>query len=223
MDRIFIMGDIHGCHDKLEACLKSVEFDYNNDTLIQLGDVVDRGIDTFNCVETLLSIKKLISIRGNHDNEWLRSLKSGEIYNTSLWNQGSRETNQSYTRRGIQPEVHFEFFANQLPYYIDKDNNLFIHAGFNRHFLLAEQTDIQYYWDRDLWSAAMGWESMSDHTYKFKIKDNFKEIFIGHTPTRLWGCSTPMKAANIWNLDTGAGKGGLLTIMNLETKEFKQF
>ena len=37
-----------------------------------------------------------------------------------------------------------------------------------------------------------------------------------------WNITTPMQAANIINLDTGSGKGGLLTIMNLETKEYWQ-
>lgn len=225
--RRFVMGDIHGCHDKLLACLDSVKFNYDNDTLIQLGDVVDRGVDTYMCVETLLSIKNLISIRGNHDEAWLKALKSGDIDSNMLWNQGARETSQSYTRRGIQPEIHFEFFFKQLPYYIDKDNNLFIHGGFNRHHLLEEQSELQYYWDRDLWMAAMGYKAMlrnpDNPRYPFKMKQKFNEIFIGHTPTTYWNSKEPINAANIWNVDTGSGKGGMLTIMNIDTKEFKQF
>lgn len=225
--RRFVMGDIHGCHDRLLACLDSVKFDYNNDTLIQLGDVVDRGVDTYMCVETLISIRNLIAIRGNHDDAWMNGLKSGFIENNMLWNQGARETNQSYTRRGINPEVHFKFFADQLKYYIDDENNLFIHGGFNRHHTLEEQSELQYYWDRDLWNSAVGYELMLKNPdtprYPFKMKQKFKEVFIGHTPTKLWGIDAPMNAANIWNIDTGAGKGGMLTIMNIDTKEFKQF
>lgn len=37
----YIIGDIHGMYDKLISCLKQVNFDYNHDTLIQLGDVVE--------------------------------------------------------------------------------------------------------------------------------------------------------------------------------------
>jgi serine/threonine protein phosphatase 1 len=221
MGRTFVMGDIHGEDYRLKECLKSVDFDYDNDTLIQLGDVVDRGYDVYECVEILMSIKNLIPIRGNHDEEWLIGLKTGQP--TGLWGQGGKETLASYLDRKVNPEVHFEFFANQLPYYIDKNNNLFIHAGFNRHYPLVEQTELQYYWDRDLWLAALSFGKMREGGYKFKIKDNFKEIFIGHTPTTYFDSTKPMQAANIWNIDTGSGKGGLLTIMNLETKEFNQF
>lgn len=214
------MGDIHGELHRLKTCLSSVNFS-DNDTLIQLGDVVDRGPDVFGCVEELKKVKNLIAIRGNHDDEWLQGLKSGAP--TALWGQGGRETLASYLERGVQPEVHFDFFANQKKYYIDQDNNLFIHAGFNRHYLLADQSEVQYYWDRDLWLSAFSFKEMVDNNYQFRIKDNFKEIFIGHTPTTYFKSSVPLHKANIWNVDTGSGKGGLLTIMNVETKEFKQF
>jgi len=193
----------------------------DDDTLIQLGDVVDRGPDVFGCVEELKKIKNLISIRGNHDEQWLMYLKTGGM--PSLWGQGAAETAKSYHMYGIQPEVHFDFFANQKKYHIDENNNLFIHAGFNRHHPLTESSELHYYWDRDLWMAAHSYSLMKKKDHPFKIKDDFKEIFIGHTPTTYHNCPVPMHCANIWNLDTGSGKGGLLTIMNVETKEFKQF
>ena len=77
-------------------------------------------------------------------------------------------------------------------------------------------------------------------TNKNKNKDNFKTIFIGHTPTIYWTAkedittggiirpkgqpiTMPIKAANIWNVDTGCGKGNFpLTIMNPDTEEFWQ-
>lgn len=228
-NRTFIMGDIHGMYDKLMACLQAVSFDYTNDTLIQLGDVVDRGPDSYLVVEELLKIKNLIAIRGNHDDCWMQGLffykedYQNQIEVFSLYNQGARETLQSYTRRGIDPNVHLQFFRNQLNYYIDKNNCCFVHGGFNRHLPIAEQREISdLWWDRDLWLAARSYGQMEDNVHRFKIKDGFDEIFIGHTPTIYFGSTEPLKAANITNLDTGCGKGGLLTIINLETREIKQ-
>ena len=63
---------------------------------------------------------------------------------------------------------------------------------------------------------------MNDKSHKFKMKNKFKMVYVGHTPTTYWGQSVPMKAANIINLDTGSGKGGLLTIYNMETEQFWQ-
>ena len=39
--RTFVMGDIHGAYNALLQCLKRSGFDYENDQLIQLGDVAD--------------------------------------------------------------------------------------------------------------------------------------------------------------------------------------
>lgn len=228
-NRTFIMGDIHGMYDKLMACLQAVSFDYTNDKLIQLGDVVDRGPDSYLVIEELLKIKNLIAVRGNHDDCWMQGLfyyredYQNQIEVFSLYNQGARETLQSYTRRGIDPNVHLTFFRNQLNYYIDKNNSCFVHGGFNRHLPIAEQREVSdLWWDRDLWLAARSYGQMEDNVHRFKIKDGFDEIFIGHTPTTYFGSTEPLKAANITNLDTGCGKGGLLTIMNLETREIKQ-
>jgi serine/threonine protein phosphatase 1 len=65
----YVIGDLHGQFQSLKQCLVKCNFDYNQDTLIQLGDVVDGGEEAFECVEELLKIKKLIAIKGNHD-DW---------------------------------------------------------------------------------------------------------------------------------------------------------
>jgi serine/threonine protein phosphatase 1 len=219
--KTYIIGDIHGEYEKLVNCLKSVNFDYNNDTLIQLGDVVDRGVHSYECIEELLKIKNLIAIRGNHDDCFYQSVLNGK--ENLLFHQGGRETLQSYTRnlkieKATQiPENHKEFFKNQFLYYIDKNNNCFVHAGFNPNFSILEQPELSdLYWDRNLWNTAYNFNRVI-------MIDKFNEIYIGHTPTTYYNSTIPLKRGNIWNLDTGCGKGGLLTLMNLETKEFKQF
>jgi len=224
--KTYIIGDIHGHYDKLKACLESVNFDYQNDKLIQLGDVVDRGPDSYLCVEELLKIKNLIAIQGNHDECWLKSLLAEGADSGFLWKFGAQQTYQSYMDFGVNPEIHLQFFANQIKYYIDEERRYFVHGGFNRHYPIDNQLDPTVYtWDRDLWSQALSYRAMNDSAkeHPFKIYGKPKEVFIGHTPTLYWDNTTPMLATNIWNLDTGCGKGGLLTIMDLETKEFKQF
>lgn len=246
--KTYVIGDIHSCYNKLIACLISVNFDYNNDRLIQLGDVVDRGPNSYECVEELLKIKNLVAIRGNHDDEFFKGLNSGIF---SLWKQGCRETIKSYIKNcnpdrfmtydgkttttdfsiDDMPVKHYEFFKNQLPYYIDEELNLFVHGGFNRHRLIEDQDpeDI-YWWDRDLINSARSFSTIvNPSNYKFKIKGcekgKFKNIFLGHTPVQMFGREKPSKYANIYNLDIGAGKykDGKVCIMNVETKEYKMF
>ncbi len=238
----YIVGDIHGEHDKLIKCLQSVNFDYENDTLIQLGDIIDRGEKSYECVEELLKIKNLIAIRGNHDECFMSGLHTG-IY--SLFGQGARETIISYmksctTKRELNvkmsghisdfnindfPLEHYKFFQKQVPYYI-LDDKLFVHGGFNRHYLIDDPIhngEEVLFWDRDLIAEAKSWESMVSKT-PFKNKNNFKEIYVGHTPVQYFVRSDkPQRWANVNLLDTGCGKRGVLTIMDLDTHEYKQF
>ncbi len=50
----------------------------------------------------------------------------------------------------------------------------------------------------------------------------FDEIYIGHSPIHRYGLSKPTKAAEVWMMDTGAGWEGLLSMMNIHTKEVFQ-
>jgi serine/threonine protein phosphatase 1 len=95
--RIFVMGDIHGAHEALLQCLKRSSFNYEADTLIQLGDVVDRNPDVFECVEELLKIKNLIAIKGNHD-VWFQQFLDTD-YHPQSWNHGGLATLESYLKQ----------------------------------------------------------------------------------------------------------------------------
>ena len=239
--RTFVMGDLHGAHRALKQCLERSGFDRENDTLIQLGDVADGFDEVYECVETLLSLPRLIAIKGNHD-EWLREfIETG--YHPSHWTYGGAATARSYLRlhdledhilrssigfkTALNPEHiphrHREFFMGQQLYHIDESMNCFVHGGFDREVEFAGQDPRVYYWDRQLWSAAMSFRAGGERQKgRFRMVTPFERVFIGHTGTLNWKTDQPMQAANIWNLDTGAGHSGRLTIMDVETKEFWQ-
>ncbi len=60
------MGDIHGAYQALVQCIERSGLDREHDTLIQLGDITDGFSEVYECAETLLKIKNLIAIKGNH-------------------------------------------------------------------------------------------------------------------------------------------------------------
>lgn len=247
MGRILVMGDIHGGVKALAQVLERCEFDYENDTLIQLGDVTDGWPHTYECVQILMQVKNLISLRGNHDQVWNQWLKTGS--HPFNWGQGAHETLKSYCDavgfqlisqkniyRDLQnrevvtyitnafpaiiPQDHIDFFKKQIKYYIDEDNNIFVHAGFYRDIPFKDQNEDIYYWDRTLWNKSLS-STSSQNRLKF-TDDWIGEIFIGHTSTTAWGIDTPIKADRTWNMDTGAGFDGRLSIMEVNTKELWQ-
>lgn len=231
------MGDIHGSYKALLQCLERSGFDKEVDTLIQLGDICDGWSEVYQCVEELLTIPNLIAIKGNHD-DWFNDFLLWNVQPVS-WAQGGIGTLRSYCLAldklyynketgGYMtsmldtdiPQAHRDFFRKQAKYYKDDMNRLFVHGGFNRHELLKDQAhDDVYWWDRDLWMSSL---SHAHILSKYKIRENVSKVFIGHTATTSWGTDKPMKSGNIWNLDTGAGFKGKLTIMNVDTEEYFQ-
>lgn len=221
------MGDIHGAHRAMVQVLQRCGFNNETDMLIQLGDVVNRGPETYECVEELLSVKHLIAIKGNHD-DIIRSWMVWE--EKPAYAMKGKHTKASYQKHGGVPLSHIAFFKQQLPYYKDESSKLFVHGGFDRHLVLDEQTNKDiYWWDRELWNAALSYEALRRGMENngagvpgFKIAEPVTEIFIGHTPTLNWNEPLPIHAGPIWNIDTGAGWGGKLTIMDINTKEYWQ-
>lgn len=240
--RVLCIGDIHGSYLALKQVLVRSNFDYEDDLLITIGDIVDGGSDSFMVVEELLKIKNRIDIRGNHD-EWFRKFLEYGLHEIQ-WGMGALATAKSYAKgigfdlkhqrlsgydkeaymlnlnSGQVPESHKIFFKKQINYYKDKNKNLFIHGGFNRMNTISGNLPYTLMWDRHLWNAAM---AVKDTLMNLIYEEDFNQIFIGHTSTLFWGTDKPIKADKIWNLDTGAGgSNGKLTIMDIETNEFWQ-
>jgi serine/threonine protein phosphatase 1 len=224
MGKIYCIGDIHGELAKLNTLLDKLDIQ-STDTIVFLGDYVDRGPDSYGVIERLIKLREecsCIFLCGNHDQMFFEDTKyrshlplesnklSGEG-RYSLWSQGARETYKSYINAGVTPEAHFEFWEWMSSYAtttINGEKHLFVHGGYNRHKLLEEQkNDINYFlWDRDLIMAAKSYDGMINKRYKFKNKDGFKYIYVGHTPVQTWGLNTPQLWSNVWAMDTGLGK-----------------
>jgi len=217
MSKIYCIGDIHGKFDELNALLNKLNIQ-PTDTVICLGDYVDRGPNTYGVIERLLELKKqcnCVFLKGNHDEIWYQDILlnnhiNNPIKNLTFYNQGARETLNSYQIVDEDPKKHLDFFKELLPYYIIENNTskrLFVHGGFNRHQLIKDQGDDVLLWDRDLLSSAIGYFKRSfDDNYPFKNKDKFNYIYVGHTPIQHWGYDKPTLFCNVWGCDTGVGK-----------------
>ena len=210
MRRSFVLGDIHGAYRALIQCFERSGFDRDEDELICLGDVCDGWPETKRCIDELLRVKNLIYILGNHDTWLLQWMKTGEIEN--IWYvQGGEASIHSYTGKLIPPE-HVAFLEKAKPYHI-LGNSLFVHAGIDPSARLEKQSNDIFLWDRALARKAL------NHFVKgeqMKLS-SFDEIYVGHTPTTY---GAPVRACEVWLMDTGAGWSGQLSIMAIGTKEY---
>lgn len=224
--KIFALGDIHGNYKGLVQCLERSKFNYQEDKLIFLGDIVDGIEEVDKCFEELLKIKNLVMILGNHD-RWAIDFYDGHIvegdpYFRSWFTQGGERTMVSYGFK-LMPEEHRKLIREAKLYHLEYDYDdiqIFCHGGFNPNKKLEEQKEEMFTWDRDLLMYARKKHHGGRPDYRY---GDFKDIFIGHTTTQVFSNELlPIHSCNVWMLDTGAGWNGKLTIMDIKTKEFWQ-
>lgn len=227
----YCIGDIHGGYLPLLELLNTINFDYENDQLIALGDVCDGWSQTPEAIELLMKIKKLVYINGNHDLWTAQHLLNPNKYDMDkdawIYN-GGKSTILAYSKLPVETvEKHLNFLKNALPFYIDSENNLYIHAGYENYIPGKQDWTLnpmyksiveEYCWSRKFWLDAYNGRN---------VAKDFNKVYIGHTPTLNFPKSNlehllPMTRKNIINMDTGACYTGKLSLIDLDTNKIYQ-
>jgi serine/threonine protein phosphatase 1 len=225
--RTLVIGDIHGGLKALTQLIEIAKVT-KDDRLIFVGDYVDGWSESAQVIQYLIELSKTndcVFIKGNHDvwcADWLRTGDGDSVWLA----HGGKETVDSYDGFSeADKKQHLYFFEDMQLYHIDNDNRLFLHAGFTSGYGVEREIHKEnFYFDRTLWEMALTMDKHIDkqsELYPNRLK-HYHEIYIGHTPTTNFKQSQPMKAINVWNVDTGAAFKGKLSAMDLETKEMFQ-
>jgi len=198
VSRTLAMGDIHGCLDKLVKLMQAINWRPAHDTLIFIGDYIDRGPDSAGVIEYLIGLKdrsdRLIFLTGNHEQMLLDFL---EGRNSQLFfANGGYETLASYggSEKNI-PAAHHDFIHSLRSYY-ETEEYIFVHAGLRDGIPLKEQSLNDLVWIRE--------------EFILSNYDHGKRVVFGHTPL-----GAPLVRDNKIGIDTGAVYGGLLTCVEL--------
>jgi len=198
MSRIFAIGDIHGCLDKLKELMDIIDWRPNRDTLLFIGDYIDRGHDSAGVLDYLIELRKkaynIVFLKGNHEQLFLDYLDGR---NTDLYLiNGGHQTLASYENRtGGIPGAHLDFIKS-LDLFFETRDYIFVHAGLRDGLRLSEQSPHDLIWIR---------EEFIESDY-----DHGKRVIFGHTPV-----IQPLVKSNKIGIDTGAVYGGLLTCLEL--------
>ena len=187
---IIAIGDIHGCARTLDTLLQTLA-PTPEETLLFVGDYIDRGPDSKGVIDRLIQLKKehpCIFLRGNHEDLLLRYLDHGEF---DLWAiNGGMSTLASYglfEKGQALPEKHVRFVRDTVLYH-ETEKHLFVHAGIRPHLSvgenLMENDPAVFLWERSHLKAEQTlWE---------------KTVVCGHTPV-----SQPVSLPHLINIDTG--------------------
>ncbi|MCC7541055.1 MAG: serine/threonine protein phosphatase [Deltaproteobacteria bacterium] len=238
--RTFAIGDIHGDLAALETLVSRLPRPTSGDTMVFIGDYVDRGPKSREVVEVVRSLQReancrVIALRGNHEDAWLRVV-DGDGFPQFVFPRGNGafESLRSFVR-GEQPgeddppneEEMKQLLAGSffppdvldwfrgLPYFYEDEHAIYVHAGLPQRdgrFLHPSEVDnpIVMLWLR---------------TESFFRDYRGKPVVIGHTRTEYLppelSLHTPDDPTDLWAgecviaLDTGAGKGGFLSCIEL--------
>ena len=239
MGRTFAIGDIHGDLCALECLLGRLPEAKASDTFVFTGDYLDRGPDSAGVVARVRKLQRdsaahVVALRGNHEDAWLRVIESGwpefvqppgngclaakrSFMDEPVPNPGDRPTADE--REAL---LHGSFFPPDvvkwlrgLPYWFEDAHAIYVHAGlpriggiFAHPSAVPAQSMLLWLRDEDFF-----------RNYRGKL------VVFGHTATAYLppelSTYTPEDPADIWagpccvGLDTGAGKGGFLTALEL--------
>lgn len=208
--RKFAIGDIHGCLDKLEDLLGKIAPE-PDDTLIFLGDYIDRGENPKGVIDALISLSsscRCIFLRGNHEDMLIEYMTFGR--NRSMFfSNGAEATIISYTgtknasgdmlAKSI-PRSHREFLTS-LKWLHEDEGYIYVHAGIRAGIELPLQDAMDLIWiRREFYEAPTGID---------------KKIIFGHCPFR-----EPYIKSDKIGIDTGAVYGRCLTAIELPAESF---
>ncbi len=241
--RTFAIGDIHGDLAHLERLLTRLPSLTAEDTLVFLGDYIDRGPDSAGVVARVRTLQadgpmKVVALRGNHEDAWL------QIRNGTPWPEfilprgnGCLECYRSFvggpvpgeddppTRLELEAMLDASFFPDDvalwfgtLAFFYEDEHAIYVHAGVKRMkgefpHPSAVKPERALLWLRDR---------------DFFMNYRGKLVVFGHTTTRTLpedlSTYTPEDPTDLWagpaciGLDTACGKGGFLTAFELPSR-----
>jgi serine/threonine protein phosphatase 1 len=238
--RTFVIGDVHGDIRALRDLWGMLPPLDAKDTVVFLGDYVDRGPDSAGVVEFVRievpsrCAAHIVALRGNHEDAWLRAIDEGFAGFTEPPQNGALACLRSYAggpapRRGESPTAaeaellpRGQFYPAEvvswmraLPFWYEDEHAIYVHAGVP--------------WNGERWLHPREAEPATPllwlRTRAFFTDYRGKTIVVGHTTTGMLPPElsnfTPEDPTDLWAgpcvyaLDTGAGKGGFLTALEL--------
>lgn len=221
--RTIIIGDIHGCYKELKALLKKVNFQETKDTLISLGDLMDRGERSYEVFDYFRKLKatmknRCIIIRGNHEHMMINS--PDDPWMMQMWqHDGGLETVKSFHLHDEQVENHINWFRNNTVLYYEAQWFQCVHAGIKNEIPARNDTEFLL-WDRStiLFNNYIGKITIVGHTpleHPFYFAGRPKD-----TRRIPEGKQMDLPEIGVICLDTGCVSGGRLTAMVIEGYEF---
>lgn len=199
--RDFFVGDIHGQYRLLQDALQGVAFRQSEDRLFCVGDLIDRGSASLDCL-MLVFRPWFHAVRGNHEELARNALCDGEGSSAwALWmiNGGGwvATSGVAETRRVLQAALRYLPLAREITV-MGKRVGM-VHAEPPADWAFIEEADREAL----LWGRSR--IQRGDETPVAGVD----AVVVGHTIVE-----RPLTLGNVHYLDTGAFSTGCLTLVD---------
>lgn len=221
--RDFVIGDIHGEFDKVEALMSQASFDPTKDRLLSVGDLVDRGPQSKDALDWLKQ-DWFFAVRGNHEQMVVDSFIA--MVDETMLGSARRDIKQMHVINGGEwfwelsgdQQAKFAGAFNKLPYVIE------VPVGDKRFGLVHAEPLSSWTETKDAAESVSQFAINTMMWSRWRIQDKdttpvagIDAVFVGHTPTR-----DVVKLGNIFYIDQGACFGRKMTMVDLTTLEVYQ-
>lgn len=207
--RLIAIGDIHGCRDALRSLITAIG-PRKNDTIVTLGDYIDRGPDSRGVIDLLIDLAgkcRLVPLLGNHEEMMLRVLRGEQPH--QAWLQfGGVETLESYGFNGdleFLPPEHVKFFGSLVDYYAE-EGVFFTHAAYDPLLPLDRQP-----------ADTLRWQTLRDGIPLPHVSGAM--AVVGHTADTN---GDVLDAGHLICIDTFCYGGGYLTALDVRNRAIWQ-
>ena len=197
--RVFAVGDVHGHFATFRALIHRLNLG-DEDRVVCLGDMIDRGPDSAGMVQMIRNDPRIVCIKGNHEQMAIRSItQRGSVELWQPWmKRGGKSTWGSYIVRakGDLWRAKSNFFSDamwldSLPTQIVLENIRLVHAGYDPRMPLDSQWEKELLWIRKRWFQ---------HD---KPVDPLRMVLFGHSTTTKVGKKGGEVAFSKFKLDDG--------------------
>lgn len=200
--RTIVVGDLHGCYDELMELLDKAAFS-TDDRVVAVGDLITKGPKNREVLELFISDERFSSVIGNHDLALRRRWYGEEIDLKPAQKETYKELKADKDR--------YATYFNSLPFIIDLETHLVVHAGLRPNVELHSQTTGDLTRLRTLGAD----RESEDGIPWYQVYSGDKIVIFGH-----WPAPEPRRAKNAIGLDTGCVYGHNLTGYIIESDEF---
>ena len=221
--RTIIIGDIHGCSGALRLLLAKITPDEKEDRLILLGDLFDRGPDSWGVFQMVRELAdkfgdRFVLLRGNHEDYLLTPKLSVSM--RFVWERvGRGATVKSFKEHGEKMESSAGWIGEHVVPFFRGEGFQCVHAG-----LKIDPIEINDHYTM-----------IHDHGVAMENRYAGPLTIVGHIalekPTWFPGLEQPVKQIpegirqelpqrGVICIDTGCGKGGRLTGMVIEDGKY---